>query len=154
MLLVGWQEKHPACKNMEWWDAGMVICLEWGIGANDFNMVHLMPLLPCHLLLQQNPECFILLVPAYQVVLEKKTVILCFISYKLFKLFILFYFTNPVTLCCLFICSKLKILHVMRERRPLPKNITGYHLFSLSVNRAAALITWKLAKGPEIVDPV
>jgi len=26
MLLVGWQEEHPAYKN-EWWVAGMVICL-------------------------------------------------------------------------------------------------------------------------------
>jgi len=27
-LLVGRQEGHPACKKLEWWDAGMVICLE------------------------------------------------------------------------------------------------------------------------------
>jgi len=27
-LLVGQQEGHPACKKTEWWDAGMVICLE------------------------------------------------------------------------------------------------------------------------------
>jgi len=27
MLLVGRQEGHPACKKIEWWDAGMVICL-------------------------------------------------------------------------------------------------------------------------------
>ena len=41
----------------------MVICLEQG--ANDLHMVQLMPL-PLHrLLLQQNPEWFILLVPAY-----------------------------------------------------------------------------------------
>jgi len=26
-LLVGQQEGHPACKKLEWWDAGMVICL-------------------------------------------------------------------------------------------------------------------------------
>ena len=30
MLLVGWQEGHPACKKTEWWGAGMVICLERG----------------------------------------------------------------------------------------------------------------------------
>jgi len=41
----------------------MVISLEQG--ANDLHMVQLMPLLPRHLLLQQNPEWFILLVPAY-----------------------------------------------------------------------------------------
>ena len=50
-------------KNMEWWGACVAICLERG--ANDLHMVQLMPLSPHHLLLQQNPECFILLVPAY-----------------------------------------------------------------------------------------
>ena len=49
--------------NMEWWGAGVVLCLERG--ANDLHMVQLMPLPPHHLLLQQNPEWFILLVPAY-----------------------------------------------------------------------------------------
>ena len=44
------------------WDAGGVICLERG--ANDLHMVQLMPLPPHHLLLQQNPEWFIFLVPA------------------------------------------------------------------------------------------
>ena len=29
-LLVGRQEGHPACKKLEWWGAGVVICLEWG----------------------------------------------------------------------------------------------------------------------------
>jgi len=29
-LLVGRQEGHPACKKLEWWGAGMVICLEQG----------------------------------------------------------------------------------------------------------------------------
>ena len=41
----------------------MVICLERG--ANDLRVVQLMPLPPRYLLLQQNPEWFILLVPAY-----------------------------------------------------------------------------------------
>ena len=41
----------------------MVIYLERG--ANDLHMVQLMPLPPRHLLLQQNLEWFILLVPAY-----------------------------------------------------------------------------------------
>ena len=39
----------------------MIICLQRG--ANDLHMVQLMPLPPHHLLLQQNPEWFILLVP-------------------------------------------------------------------------------------------
>ena len=30
MLLVGWQEGHPACKKLEWCGAGVVICLEQG----------------------------------------------------------------------------------------------------------------------------
>ena len=40
-LLVGQQEGYPACKETEWWDAGMVICQ--GQGA-DFHMAQLMPL--------------------------------------------------------------------------------------------------------------
>jgi len=27
-LLVGRQERHPACKKTEWWGTGVVICLE------------------------------------------------------------------------------------------------------------------------------
>jgi len=27
-LLVGWYEGRPACKKLEWWGTGMVICLE------------------------------------------------------------------------------------------------------------------------------
>ena len=50
-------------KNMEWWGAGMFNCLERG--TIDLHMVQLMPLPSHHLLLQQNPEWFILLVPAY-----------------------------------------------------------------------------------------
>jgi len=40
-LLVGRQEGHPACKKLEWWDAGVVICLERGA---DYHMAQLMPL--------------------------------------------------------------------------------------------------------------
>jgi len=40
-LLVGRQKGHPACKKTEWWDAGMVICLERDA---DLHMVQLMPL--------------------------------------------------------------------------------------------------------------
>ena len=50
----------------------MVICLERG--ANDLHMVQLMPLQPCHLLFQLNPEWFILLVPAYPGCPGKKAV--------------------------------------------------------------------------------
>jgi len=41
MLLVGWQEGHPACKKTEWWGAGIVICLE---READVHMAQLMPL--------------------------------------------------------------------------------------------------------------
>jgi len=41
MLLVGWQEGHPACKKTEWWGAGMVVCLERGA---DLHAAQLMPL--------------------------------------------------------------------------------------------------------------
>jgi len=40
-LLVGRQEDHPASKKLEWWGAGVVICLERGA---DFHMAQLMPL--------------------------------------------------------------------------------------------------------------
>ena len=40
--LVGRQEGHPACKKLEWWGAGVVICLERGA---DLHMAQLMPLL-------------------------------------------------------------------------------------------------------------
>jgi len=50
----------------------VVICMERG--ANDLHMVQLMPLPPHHLLLQQNPEWLILLVPAYPGCPGKKAV--------------------------------------------------------------------------------
>ena len=71
MLLVGWQEGHPACKKyavMRCWRGYLfgarckMICI----------MVQLRPLPPHHLLLQQNPEWFILLVPAYPGCSEKR----------------------------------------------------------------------------------
>ena len=39
--MVGRLEGHPVCKKTEWWDAGMVICLERGA---DLHMAQLMPL--------------------------------------------------------------------------------------------------------------
>jgi len=41
MLLVGRQEGHPAGKTLEWWGAGVVVCLERGA---DLHMAQLMPL--------------------------------------------------------------------------------------------------------------
>jgi len=40
-LLVGRQEVHPVCKNLVWWGAGVVICLERGA---ELHMAQLMPL--------------------------------------------------------------------------------------------------------------
>jgi len=40
MLLVGWQEGHPACKKTEQWGAGMVICLEWGADLHMSRWCH------------------------------------------------------------------------------------------------------------------
>jgi len=40
-LLVGRQEGHPACKKIEWWGAGVVICLE---RRADLHMAQLMSL--------------------------------------------------------------------------------------------------------------
>jgi len=40
-LLVEHQEGHLACKKLEWWGAGIVICLERDA---DLHMAHLMPL--------------------------------------------------------------------------------------------------------------
>ena len=40
-LLVGRQEGHPACKKLEWWGTGMVICPERDA---DLHMAQLMPL--------------------------------------------------------------------------------------------------------------
>jgi len=40
-LLVGWQEGHSACKKLEWWGTGMVICLELDA---DLHMAQLIPL--------------------------------------------------------------------------------------------------------------
>jgi len=61
-LLVWRQEGHPACKKLEWWGAGMVICLERGA---DLHMAQLMPLplsVSCFSKIQIG---FIFLVPAH-----------------------------------------------------------------------------------------
>ena len=40
-LLVGRQEGHPVCKQLEWWGAGVAVCLE---RSADLHMAQLMPL--------------------------------------------------------------------------------------------------------------
>ena len=61
-LLVGRQEGHPACKKTEWWDAGVVICLERGA---DLHMVQLMPLPLTVCCFSKIQVGFAFLVPAY-----------------------------------------------------------------------------------------
>jgi len=61
-LLVGRQEGHPACKKLEWWGAGMVICLERGA---DLHIAQLMPLLLSVSCFSKIQIGFTFLVPAH-----------------------------------------------------------------------------------------
>jgi len=59
-LLVGQQEGHPACKKLDWWGTGMVICLERDAAL---HMAQLMPLtISCFSKIQIG---FAILVPAH-----------------------------------------------------------------------------------------
>jgi len=62
MLLVGRQEGHPACKKLEWWGAGVVVCLERGA---DLHMVQLMPLPLTVSCFSEIQIAFTFLVPAH-----------------------------------------------------------------------------------------
>ena len=64
-LLVGRQEGHPACKKLEWWSAGVVICLERDV---DLHMAQLMPLpltVSCFSKISKIQIGFTFLVPAH-----------------------------------------------------------------------------------------
>ena len=61
-LLVGRQEGHPACKETEWWGAGMVICLD---RVADLHMSQLMPLPLTFFCFSKIQIGFTFLVPAY-----------------------------------------------------------------------------------------
>jgi len=62
-LLVGRQEGHPACeKTLEWWGAGVVICLEQGA---DLHMAQLMPLSLTVSCFSEIQIVFTILVPAH-----------------------------------------------------------------------------------------
>ena len=80
-LLVGRQEEYPACKKLEWWGAGVVICLERG--ANDCiwsSWCHYHPIISA----SENPEWFIIWYRPTEVVLEKKAIKrLCVCLYRL-----------------------------------------------------------------------
>jgi len=53
---------HPACKKLEWWGAGVVICLELGAGLHMAQMMPLPLIVCCFGKIQVG---FIFLVPAH-----------------------------------------------------------------------------------------
>ena len=55
-LLVGWQEGHTACKNSEWWGAGVVIWSEVQIGFTFLAPAH--PSSEISISLQLCLQCF------------------------------------------------------------------------------------------------
>jgi len=57
MLLVGWQEGHPACNKNKRWGAGVVICLK---RVADVHMAQLMPLPLTVSCFSKNPDWFYL----------------------------------------------------------------------------------------------
>ena len=61
-LLVERQEGHPACKKLEWWGAGVVVCLE---RSASLYMVQLMPLPLTISCFSKIHIGFTFLVPAY-----------------------------------------------------------------------------------------
>ena len=69
-LLVGWEEEHPAHKELDWWGASIAICLKRG--ANDLHMVQLMPLPPQFLCFSKIQNCLSFWYRLTLVVLEKR----------------------------------------------------------------------------------
>ena len=61
-LLVGRQEGHPACKKLECWGAGMVICLEQGADLHTAQLMSLPLTVSCFSKIQIG---FTFLVPAH-----------------------------------------------------------------------------------------
>jgi len=74
-LLVGCQEEHLACKKIQYWGAGVVICLEWD--ANDLHMIQLMPLPPIISCLLKSRMFQLFWYLFTQVVLEKRPLNQC-----------------------------------------------------------------------------
>ena len=62
---------HPACKKLEWWGAGMVICLERG---TDLQMAQLMPLPLTVSCFSETQTGFTFLVPAHPGSLGKRAI--------------------------------------------------------------------------------
>jgi len=61
-LWVGRQEGRPACKKLEWWGAGMVVCLERGAHLHMAQLVPLALTISCFIKIQIG---FTFLVPAH-----------------------------------------------------------------------------------------
>jgi len=61
-LLVWWQEGHLACKKLEWWSAGVVVCLE---RSADLRMAQLLPLPLTASCFSKMQTGFTFLVPAH-----------------------------------------------------------------------------------------
>jgi len=79
MLLVGWQEGHPACKKLEWWGTGMVICLERDANLHTAQLMPLPLTVSCFSKIQIG---FTFLVPAHPGSPEKRAVKrVCVLSY-------------------------------------------------------------------------
>jgi len=58
-LLVGWQEGHPACKKLEWWGAGVVICLERGADLHIAQLMSLLLTVSCFSKIQIGFTCLV-----------------------------------------------------------------------------------------------
>jgi len=61
-LLVGRQKGHPACKKLEWWGVGVLVCLE---RVADLHMAQLMPLALTFSCFSKIQIGFTILVPAH-----------------------------------------------------------------------------------------
>ena len=86
-LLVLRQEGHPACKKLEWWGAGMVICLDRGA---DLHMAQRIPLPLTVSCFSKSQIGFTFLLPAHpgspgQRVVKRVCVLLYFLSYLLWS---------------------------------------------------------------------
>ena len=103
-LLVGRQKGHPACKKLEWWGAGVVICLERDA---DLHMAQLMPLPLTASCFSKIQIGFTFLVPAHLGSPGKRAV-------------------RRVCVCCVLVKQKLKrlVLTIKISENCLSKCIT------------------------------
>ena len=78
-LLVGQQEGHPACKKLklEWWGAGVAICLERGA---ELHIAQLMSL-PLSLFASVKYTLILPLVPAHPGIPDKRPLNVCVFCY-------------------------------------------------------------------------